>query len=44
MSMSQKISNADMSRFDLGAADAILIITVVGFVSYLLGFLMGVVF
>ncbi len=44
MTMSQKISNADMSRFDLGATDAILIIAVVGFVCYLLGFLMGVAF
>jgi hypothetical protein len=42
--MSQKMSNADMSRFNLEPADATLIMAVVGFVCYLLGFLMGVFF
>jgi hypothetical protein len=42
--MAQKISNADMSRFDLGAADATLIMAIVGFVCYALGFLMGAIF
>ena len=44
MTMAQKTSNADMSRFDLQASDATLIIAIVGFVCYLLGFFMGVVF
>ncbi len=42
--MVQKTSNADMSRFDLQASDATLIMAVVGFVCYLLGFFMGAIF
>ena len=40
--MAQKTSNTDMSRFDLGASDATLIVAIVGFVCYLLGFFMGI--
>ncbi len=42
--MEQKTSNTDMSRFDLGASDATLIVAIVGFVCYLLGFFMGIIF
>lgn len=44
MIMSQKTSNMDMSRFDLAASDATLIIGIIGFVCYLLGFFMGIMF
>ncbi len=42
--MVQKTSNSDISRFDLEASDATLIMAIVGFVCYLLGFFMGVLF
>ncbi|MFQ5883909.1 MAG: hypothetical protein ACE5IO_02280 [Thermoplasmata archaeon] len=42
--MTQKVSNADLSRFNLDSSDATLILGVVGFVCYLLGFFMGVLF